>query len=242
MSERTLVLYLAHWSSEIREIAAELERKCASIGVGFKTVNFETDPLDVDRVLNDIRSISPQVRGKVKAGSGRPLPITNNGRLNLSNTPVAILYEENKAIDVYPKRVSGVYHSILDFKATRPMSAERILIDLLLARPELVEPDWVKVEVEAGATDEDDADTKPDSKSSRPDLLIRKKGGELVVVECKSTADQASLGQVLKQKEGFKASRAVIVCFDLKGNILGAAESSGVELFTVRLQPMPQPE
>src|SRR5919109_1906968 len=82
-------------------------------------VNVQVNSVDVDqlsqsdetRFLSDIRTVPPQIRGQVKSGGGRTLPISGSGKLNRS-IPILILYENDRPLDVYPKDVMGVRYDL----------------------------------------------------------------------------------------------------------------------------------
>src|SRR3989442_15484694 len=66
---------------------------------------------DEERFLEDIRMIPPQVRGQVRSGGGRTLPISGSSKLNHS-IPILIVYDGNRPIDVYPKDLMGIKYEL----------------------------------------------------------------------------------------------------------------------------------
>jgi hypothetical protein len=74
----------------------------------------DTDRLlksDEDTLLDDIRLVPSQVRGQVKSGGGRTLPISGSTKLNRS-IPIIIIYEGSRPVDVYPKDLMGVKYNL----------------------------------------------------------------------------------------------------------------------------------
>ena len=59
-----------------------------------------------------IRSISPQIRGKIVTSENRILPFSRSKRLNLQNTPVLILCQNNTPVNVYPHQLGTTYINV----------------------------------------------------------------------------------------------------------------------------------
>ncbi len=185
---------------------------------------------DEERVLNDIRIIPPQVRGQVKSGGGSTLPISNNGRLNLS-IPILIFYEGPRPIDVYPKYLKGIIYDIGSaFKnpgATGVLGVEECITTILTSRPQLLDPE-LKL-----------ADTEFGTGSGVADLVFKDSNGFYMLVEVKETADQETVGQVLKQSNGMRSKlgltrmRNAIVALRISGNVPDACKAAGVELYLI---------
>ncbi len=185
---------------------------------------------DEERFLNDIRTIPPQVRGQVKSGGGRTLPISNSGRLNRS-IPILIFYDGPKPVDVYPKDLKGIRHDLSSaFKnpgATGDLSVEDCIATILSSRPQLLDPEFQLADAEFGTG------------SGVVDLVFKDSGGLYMLVEVKETADQETVGQVLKQSNGMKSKlgltsmRKAIVALRTSGNVPDACKAAGVELYLV---------
>ena len=71
------------------------------------------------------------------------------------------------------------------------------------------------------------------------DLLFKDSNGLYLIVEVKETADQETVGQVLKQSSGLKSKlglptmRKAVVALRTSGNVLDACKAAGVELYTI---------
>ena len=71
------------------------------------------------------------------------------------------------------------------------------------------------------------------------DLLFKDSNGLYMLVEVKETADQETVGQVLKQSNGMRAKlgitqmRNAIVALRTSGNVADACKAAGVELYLI---------
>jgi RecB family endonuclease NucS len=190
-------------------------------------------PSDEERFLTDIRIIPSQIRGRVKSGGGRTLPISNKVRLNLS-IPILIFYEGSKPVDVYPKDLAGVRYDLSSaFKspgATRALSVEDCITTILLSRPDLVESKLEFVDTEFGTG------------SGVADLIFKDSSGLYMLVEAKEIADQETVGQILKQSNGMKSklgvrrTRNAIVALRTSGNVADACKAADVELYLIEVK------
>jgi hypothetical protein len=185
---------------------------------------------DEDRFLDDIRLVPPQIRGQVKSGRGRTLPISGSGQLNRS-IPILIVYEGTRPADVFPKDLMGVKYDLGSaFKNASPsdtLGVENNLITILASKPELVGPRLQLVHREFVTG------------SGVIDMIFRDPDGVLLSVEVKEEADQETVGQVLKQSNGLKdklglsSLRKAIVALRTSGNVLAACKDGGVELYLI---------
>ena len=193
-------------------------------------------PSDEERFLADIRTIPPQVRGRVKSGGARTLPISNSGRLNRF-IPILIFYDGPKPVDVYPKDLMGVkYDFDSAFKTprvTEVLGVESSIITVLSSRPELLGPELALVDKEF------------ETMSGVVDLVLKDKDGVHVFVEVKDTADQETVGQVLKQSSGMKDKlglttiRKAILTLRTSGKVREACRDAGVELYLISAERLP---
>jgi len=183
-----------------------------------------------EQLLSDIRNIPPQVRGQVKSGGGRTLPISNSGRLNRS-IPIILFYDGLKPVDVYPKDLKGISYdlgSAFENPGAIPdLGVEACITTILTSNPHLVDPTLQLVDAEFGTG------------SGVTDLLFKDSNGLYLIVEVKETADQETVGQVLKQSSGLKSKlglptmRKAVVALRTSGNVLDACKAAGVELYII---------
>jgi hypothetical protein len=195
---------------------------------------FDSDRLlktDEDRFLDDIRLVPPQIRGQVKSGGGRTLPISGSSQLNRS-IPILIVYDGAKPVDVFPKDLMGVKFDLSSaFKTVSPsdtLGVENNLITILSSKPELLGPGLQLVHREF------------DTGSGVIDMIFRDLDGVLLSVEVKEEADQETVGQVLKQSNGLKdklgsssSYRKAIVALRTSGNVQAACKDGNIELYLI---------
>jgi hypothetical protein len=185
---------------------------------------------DEERILGDIRMIPPQIRGQVRTGGGRTLPITGGSKLNHS-IAILIIYDGTKPVDVFPKDMMGVKYDLNSAFKTPTLSdtlgVESNLVTILSSKPELLEPglQLVHREFETG--------------SGVIDMVFKDSEGVLLAVEVKEEANQETVGQVLKQSNGLRdklgssSFRKAIVALRTSGTVHAACEDGSVELYLI---------
>ncbi len=108
---RVLLIYSSS-QPDFQDIVERTRSKASGNDIVFEVYDAqELASADEGRFLADIRTIPPQLRGQVKSGGGRTLPISNSGRLNRL-IPILIFYEGSKPVDVYPKDIMGVLRDV----------------------------------------------------------------------------------------------------------------------------------
>ncbi len=230
---RVLLLYSSS-EPNFQQVVEQIGRKVSENSHTLEV--FDTRSLtasDEERFLTDIRIIPPQVHGQVKSGGGRTLPISNSGRLNRS-IPILIFYDGPKPIDVYPKDLKGVRYDLGSaFKnpgAAEGLGLEDCIATILSSRPQLLDPELRLADTEFGTG------------SGVADLVFKDSSGLYMLVEVKETADQETVGQVLKQSNGMKSKlglssmRKAIVALRTSGNVPDACKAAGVELYLVEVK------
>lgn len=200
--------------------------------------------LDVDRMsseeqlkaVNDIRSIPPQVRGRIVSSRGKVLPLSGSKLLNVANTPVVVLRKNSRAIDVFPHLLGTTYfdlvHSLNRIQSLGPSEyaqsrgmLEDPIVKIVSDDPSLIEQGMIfvgaNVELSVGAVD----------------LILRDRVGLDVIVEVETKAGDQAVGQVLRLARGYaeqtgKSSvRKAIICVDRDGNLPLACKEAGIDLF-----------
>jgi RecB family endonuclease NucS len=160
----------------------------------------------------------------VRSGKGKTLPISGTSKLNLS-IPILIIYDDKKAVDVYPRDMYDLSSAFKTPEASGVISAESSLVTILTSKPELLGPGLVLVrrEFETG--------------SGVIDLIFKDRESVLLAVEVKEEANQETVGQILKQSNGLKdklgssSFRRAIVALRTSGNVRAACKDAGVELY-----------
>ncbi len=189
------------------------------------------------RLVNDLRLILPQARGRIVTSGGRVLPLSGSKKLNLQNTPILVLSKADNVLNVYPHMLGTTYFDI--------ESSLQKIIDVgprehMAARGLLEEP-LLKILTDHPAALEDGmsfADTMIKVPAGEIDLLLKDKQGTMVVVEIETRATDFSVGQVSRLAHSFTQTsngerplRRLIVCIGSEMNTPSACAAAGVELF-----------
>ena len=192
--------------------------------------------------LRDIRSTSPQVRGKVVASKSFVLPLSGKKKLNLLNTPVLILYESDRPVTVYPHLLGTFYRGVEDsleeimkYGPSRAFESRGILEDpickILADDPTAFGRGVKTVAVEVSTS------------TGKIDLLLKDDQGSLIVVEIETRADDFSVAQVGRLAAGYSKDndidlgkvRRIVVFRSFDKNLIETARSAGVELYKITL-------
>ncbi len=235
MTTRGVLVYSFN-SSNFKDAADRLKHRATIEKIQLELVDLESlGPTEEDRYLQDIRLILPQIKGQVRSGRGRTLPISGSGKLNRA-TPVLIFYNGSIPLDVYPKSLLGVEFGLDSaFNAIGSgavLGAEQGLQTVLSSRPELLGPGVTIAEKEF------------ETGSGRVDFVLKDKGGVLIIVEAKEEANQETVGQVLKQSDGLKTKlglslvRRAIVALRTSENVKAACKDAGIELYVVSMDKL----
>ena len=228
-----LKVILLYSSSEpdFQQVTTQTNTKAVENNCAFEvhdTLNLT--PLDEGHFLNDIRNIPPQVHGQVRSGGGRILPISNSGKLNRT-IPILIFYDGPRPVDVYPKNLRGIIPDLVSvFKnpgVPSILGVEECIATLLSSSPQILEHQLRLADTEFGTG------------SGIADLVFKDPNGLYLIVEVKDTADQETVGQILKQSNGMKNRlglsriRSAIVSLRTSGNVEDACQAAGVELYLI---------
>ena len=227
---RVLLVYSSP-AHDFQQVVDNTRRRSSENNCAFELRDIQTLAVaDEERLLNDIRNIPPQVHGQVKSGGGRTLPISKSGRLNRS-IPILIFYDGPKPVDVYPKELKGIMYDLGSAfnnpGATNALGMEECITAILSSRPQILDPDLKRIESEF------------DSGSGVIDLVFEDSKGLYLIIEVKETADQETVGQILKQSNGMKNKlgltrmRSAIVALGTSGNVQHACQAAGIELYLI---------
>jgi len=205
----------------------------------------ETSDLDNianQRIGSDIRSILPQIRGKIVSSRNHILPLSRKKNLNLKNTPILLLYKEETPVNVFPHLLGMTYYKIDDFLDTilKYGPADYIYIKGILEDPlQKILSEFPSILEEGMAF----IDFNVELENGEIDLLFKDKDGKFVIVELETFAKDISVTQVCRFASDFpkkfsdeKDPRKAIVCLDFTKNILKACKGAGVELYKVRIK------
>lgn len=233
--------YLSHKSS-IVEILDKIKERW---DLNYEIIkSSELDNNKTQKIKSDIRTIPPQIRGKIVSSRNYVLPLSGAKNPNLKNTPILFLYKNELPMNVFPHLLGVTYHSIDDF-------LDRILkygpIDYVSTKGILEDP-LQKMLSEFPSIVEEGmkfVDLNVELENGEIDLLFMDGEGMYVVLELETFAKDISLTQVcrlasefLKKHPDLRDIRKMIVCLDFSKNILGACENAGVELYKVGIEKM----
>ncbi|MEM2123384.1 MAG: endonuclease NucS [Candidatus Bathyarchaeia archaeon] len=194
---------------------------------------------------SEIRSIPPQVRGRIVSSNNYRLPLSNGRNLNVTNTPIALIYDDGGRgpIDVYPHLMGTFYMDIEDFMSrlleegpSRYFVIRGLLEDplkkILADAPNILEEglEYFGCEVKTPA--------------GSIDLILRDKGGRLLIVEVETNASDFAVSQICRLASGYsKASgqplnsmRKAVVCVNYGDSVIDACRGAEVELYRVRCE------
>jgi hypothetical protein len=202
----------------------------------------DLDDIASQRVGSDIRSILPQIRGKIVSSRNYILPLSGKKNLNLKNTPILLLYKEEIPVNVFPHLLGMTYYKVDDFLDTilkygpdDYIHIKGILEDplqkILSEFPSILEEEITFI------------DLNVELENGEVDLLFKDKNGKYMIVELETFARDISVTQVCRFASDFskkfsdeKDPRKVIVCLDFTKNILKACKGAGVELYKVKIK------
>jgi hypothetical protein len=211
---------------------------------------------DQEKIATEIRSIPPQIRGRVVSGGGMVLALSHTKNLNFDNTPILIVRDSlDRPVAVFPhaleEKVESVEDHLKDALALgvdRALHRKRIPTEELLTELISITPSMI----EEGATV---LGREYPTSTGTIDLLLLDKNGTPIVVEVETTATEQAIGQVCKLSEGYsksperqliggglegrakeKAVRKAIICLKAKGRIQEACRSAGVELYQLKAE------
>ncbi|UCF59430.1 MAG: hypothetical protein JSV15_03190, partial [Candidatus Bathyarchaeota archaeon] len=90
-------------ASDIRVLANLLEKIKHKWEVDYRVVEAENlSSSQVERLKEEIRNTMPQLRGKIVTSRSKILPLSKSKNPNLMNTPILLLYHNERPINVFP--------------------------------------------------------------------------------------------------------------------------------------------
>jgi Holliday junction resolvase-like predicted endonuclease len=235
----------------------------ALANLGKKERNVKVEVFDVsglsesqrEKIAADIRTIPPQIRGRVVSGGGMALALSGTKNLNLSNTPILVVMDSSdRPLAVFPHALEGKVETVQDHLNRaleigadaalqgKRVATEEILTELLSIAPSIIGEGLTVIGREYSTP------------TGTIDLLLLDSNKAPIVVEVEVTATEHAVGQVCKLAEGYLKSlkqqakdeaskegqrpkvRKAIVCIKIKGMIHQACRSADVELYQVRAE------
>jgi hypothetical protein len=236
----TLELYFksgTHYGPLLRNLRGLIQEIEVSWGV--KCLELNVDGMSEERkiqLVDDIRSISPQARGRIVSSKGKVLPLSGSKLLNVENTPIVVLREGERAVNVFP-HLLGTYYSDLESSLERILRVgpseylesrgllEDPIIKLAADNPELIEKGMSFV------------GSNIQLSSGSVDLVLKDREGIDVVVEVETVATDQAIGQVLRLARSYaeqmsrRSVRKAVICADFDVNLPLACKEAEIDLF-----------
>jgi hypothetical protein len=180
--------------------------------------------------------LHPQNRGDIVTSRGNMLPLSKGKNLNLGNTPILVIEESGRPIDILPKRVQDHFTSvtagllaILEKGTVSDMtspSAESLAISRVIEDPETLEDGLTIIGNEVVVS------------TGKIDLLGRDGNQRFVVIEFEREAVDSTIGQVVRlaaglaEKEQADATtiRKMVVCSRMNEHVKKGAKFLNIEI------------
>jgi len=219
---------------DYRRVLAELSRFNA------RYVTVGLSQIDEEEVVKEIRALPPQVRGRIRYGKGKPLPLTRSGRLNVKNTCILLVYEKERLVDVYPKMLGKRYVDPIEGvrialqKAPQYYLYEEPLLILVAHHPDLLGCTRVRSVKETVEL--------PEGVRAEMDLVLEEGDGSVVLVEVEekatmnAIAQALSLAQAYQDYTGQEVRRVVVVALSAEESAKRAAKKAGVEIWLLKME------
>ncbi len=194
--------------------------------------------MQLEQVKNDIRSILPQIRGKIVSAKNKVLPFSKTKNLNTKNTPILILYHNERPINVYPHLLGTTYfetefqlEKILENGPEAHVIAKGLLeepIQKILAD----DPSIIEKGMQFKGANEDVG-------WGVADVLLQDAEGRSVVVEIETKATETAVAQVSRLAAGYASQRRlatdsvrkIILCNHFDDRTAKACRGANVELY-----------
>jgi hypothetical protein len=227
--------------SAVRTLLEKLSGLNKSVSIKIVDASLLTE-VDQDKIAADIRSIPPQIRGRVVSGGGMILALSHTKNLNFDNTPILIVKDSlDKAIAVFPHALEEKVESVEDHLKDalesgidtalhrKRVPTEELLTELISMTPSMVEEGFTVLGREYPTS------------TGTIDLILLDRNGTPVVVEVEVTATEQAVGQVCKLAEGYAEStkkevRKAIICLKTKGMLRQSCKSAKVELYQLKTE------
>ena len=229
----------APYQNKVRSIIEILEKIRGVWKTDFSVVMVETmGQTEVERVKDDIRTIAPQVRGKIVSARNMVLPLSKNKNLNSKNTPILMLCRDDRPVNVYPHMLGTTYFEI-------GMQLSNILksgLEAHMTAQGLLEEPIQKMLADAPSILEEGMrflDANKDVGFGVADVLLQDSDGRVVVVEIETQATEDAVAQVSRLAAGYASQnhlspenvRKIIMCQSYDGKTVKACRGAVVELY-----------
>ena len=234
----------APYQDRVKLIVEALEEIRQKWKIEFNVLEIEAmEPVQIERVKNDIRSVIPQVRGRIVSAQSIVLPLSKSKQLNTTNTPILMLYRNEEPVDVYPHMLGTAYfeieqqlEKILENGPEAHMTAKGLLEEpmqkIVADAPQILE----------GGMQFLDANT--DVGFGVADVLLQDSDGQTVIVEIETKATEAAVAQVSRLAAGYASQkhlpaenvRRIILCQSYEESAAKASRGTNVELYRLAVE------
>ncbi len=237
MAHISLVLFHEKKTSTIAQMIEECQNLASSLHLSFASFSaHEIDNKTRLELFDKIHTMIPQKRGAIVTSRGDSLPLSGRKKLNLGNTPILLVEEEDRPVYVFPCRVGETYYSVKDglahLRSNLPNlpqllgTSEKELSEAIMKKPELIERGLRIVQRDL------------DSGAGSVDIVFIDKNGRHLIVEVEREADDAPLGQILRLCAAYEKKysiprgnvRGLIACIRARESIQDGAKRAGIEI------------
>ena len=242
-----LVLYFdgnAEYSSKDGSIINALKEIKKKWKLDYEVINSsDLSEDDCQKLKSEIRSIPPQVRGKIVSSGNHILPLSRQKNLNFTNTRILLFYRYDLPINVFPHLLGMAHNTIEDLLnkilkygpkdyADAKGLLENPIQKILSEFPSILEPDLQFVDLNVLL------------ENGEIDILCKDGKENFVVIEIETIAKDIAFSQVCRLATEFSKTndidmdkiRMAIVCIDFSQNIIKACKAAGVELYKVKIE------
>jgi hypothetical protein len=234
----------ATYQTTVKSLTEDLERIRGKWKVEFSVAAIEdAEQTQVEKVRNEIRSIAPQVRGRIVSGNNMVLPLSRSRKLNTINTPILMVYQDDKPVNVYPHMLGTAYFEIDTLLHTVLQNG----LETHMTALGLIEEPLQKILADAPTTLEKGMlflGANVDVGSGVADVLLKDAAGRTAVVEIETKATETAVAQVSRIAAGYARQnnlstgniRKIVLCQDFDQKTAKACVGAGVELYKLTVQ------
>jgi len=232
------------YSERIPKIEALLEEIKHKWNVQYSFIEASSlSPPQIDQLKNNMRSILPQMRGKIVSSRNRVLPLSKTKNPNLTNTPILLLFYAETPVNVFPHLLGATYFDIetsleniakegpkahLAVKGLLEQPIQKILAD----DPEILEKGMKFL------------DSDVETENGVIDILLQDSENRIVVVEIETRANESAVAQVSRLAVGYLSKakvsqnkiRKLVVCEQFDENTVSACQGANIELYKVEIR------
>ncbi len=238
--------------NSLQKTAKIYHEKFPEITIQWEDIDSWTED-DVNKLVNEIREVSARFKFRVRSKGAGPLALSNSGQLNVSNTPIACLYDKNDSLTFVLPSAKGPKHSRFDLlKTLKDLITETISVDELVSGASVEEKDimnllrWYPHLLEPNLAFRDWEVLIDDG---RIDLVFIDQEKNHLLVEVEITVTDQALGQVLRFREPYARKmglpiekvRLALVGIDIDRSVISGLKGLvelPISLYQFKLEPI----